>query len=379
MADFIPLTGGGSIAQQIIDRFQDEPGFDFISYADAQQVTGELFRELIGPDFEPYKDLATYADIQADANAIALADANANVQKVIEGIQETVSGFAIEAPGFDLLLAASFIYFEITPTVATPEQHSIQYRIDNGNWVTVGSGFSIETYSVLITDTSFDTNYKIEVRQSLFGTQSIIGTHQVTTDSDLSGINQEFLDSITSSQTTLNSFINEIDVFKEIISTPLGLTSILSSPYALNSVWDDADASVAIWEAGTPTPPATGTNSTVLTLENSETSRDGKGLNVETNNCCSDFVYYTLNVDLTNINSLTIFTQKFNNHAGSSGPELAVNSTVLFAEDSAQTSPVERTHDVSSFTGVCALNFKESNKGGNTSSANYQFADLTLS
>lgn len=235
MSNFIPLTGGGSIAQQIIDRFQDEPGFDFISYADAQEVTGELFRELIGPDFEPYKDLATYADIQADANAIAFADANANVQKIIDGISESVSGFVLEAPGFELLFGVDIMVFELTPTVSTPETSDVQYRIDGGNWVTIGSSTAINTYSETITGLDPNTTYTIDVRQSLFGTPSIVGTHQVTTESDYS--------SAASSQSVMEKIANSASLLSATFDSGSIREAFWDSELASNILMDSNNTS----------------------------------------------------------------------------------------------------------------------------------------
>lgn len=232
---FIPLTGGGSLVDNIIDRFQDEPGFDFIAYTDAQQVTGELFRELIGPDFEPYKGLATYADIQANASAIALADANQNVQKIIEGITESVSGFALEAPGFELITSGEFIVFNLTPTISTPETSDVQYRIDGGNWVTIGSGTTIQTYSEAITGLQFNTTYTIEFRQSLFGTQSIIGSEQVTTVADYT--------ELANDQTGLSFVANSSIVMGDIANSTTALSDLFNSEIARETFWDSEIAS----------------------------------------------------------------------------------------------------------------------------------------
>ena len=181
---FIPLTGGGSLVDNIIDRFQDEPGFDFIAYTDAQQVTGELFRELIGPDFEPYKDLSTYAEIQAIPEAIALVDASTNAQKIIAGITETVTGFVIDEPTVNAYTGNDgFILLSITNSISTPEASTLQYRINDGGWnaASTVTADTIDTTYVVIPDLDNNTTYKVDVRQSLFGTQSKVLTLNLTT------------------------------------------------------------------------------------------------------------------------------------------------------------------------------------------------------
>lgn len=181
---FIPLTGGGSLVDNIIDRFQDEPGFDFIAYTDAQEVTGELFRELIGPDFEPYKDLATYADIEAVQDAIALVDASTNAQQIIAGITETVTGFVIDEPTVNAYTGNDgFILLSITNAISTPEASTLQYRINDGGWTSAASltADTIDTSYVVIPDLDNNTTYKLDVRQSLFGTQSKVLTLNLTT------------------------------------------------------------------------------------------------------------------------------------------------------------------------------------------------------
>ena len=207
---FIPLTGGGSLVDNIIDRFQDEPGFDFIAYTDAQEVTGELFRELIGPAFEPYKDLATYAEIQAIPAAIALVDASDNAQKVIEGITTTVEGFAIDAPAVTAYSGNDgFILLKISNQIATPEQSTLQYRINGGAWQSLATLTNeIGTEYVVIPELENNTTYTIEARQSLFGTQSIIASKQVTTTPTVENWNAFFKDTDTRDHFYTDSYTN---------------------------------------------------------------------------------------------------------------------------------------------------------------------------
>lgn len=131
MSKFIPLTGGNNLVNEIIKRFQNVPNFDFIEYIDAQKKAGELFFQLIGEAFEPYKDFETFADIEANATAFALVSESTNAQKVIEGIEPT--GFFIDAPTVAAYAGNDgFILLKISNAVAVPQESVLQYRIDRG-------------------------------------------------------------------------------------------------------------------------------------------------------------------------------------------------------------------------------------------------------
>ena len=140
MSNFIPLTGSTNIVDQIIQRFQGVPEFDFIEYTDAQKVTGQLFFELIGDPFDPYKDLETFAQIEADPTAIDLVNNSTNAQKVIAGITAEVVGFALDAPALEAYSGNDgFILLSVTNQVTTPEASNLQYRVDGGGWVTLAT------------------------------------------------------------------------------------------------------------------------------------------------------------------------------------------------------------------------------------------------
>ena len=206
MSNFIPLTGSTNIVDQIIQRFQGVPSFDFIEYTDAQKVTGQLFFELIGDPFEPYKGLETFAQIEADPTAIDLVNNSTNAQKVITGIVAEVVGFALDAPDVKAYAGNDgFILLAITNQVSTPDASNLQYRVDGGAWVTVATLTNeIETSYVVLPELPNNQQFTIEARQSLFGTPSLIASRSVTTTPTVANWNAFFND-----VSTRNYFYND--------------------------------------------------------------------------------------------------------------------------------------------------------------------------
>ena len=169
MSNFIPLTQPGEldILDEIVKRAKGNPNFNYIEFTDAQERTGELFRRLIGPDFESYKDLATFAEIEAIQVAADLVAASENAQIIIEGFSATL----LEAPNLLTFGFDDFIIVVAEPTQIT-EETIVQVRIDEGDWQNTNVTSTAEAGAWLFPNLTTNEPYKIDARLSKTGFQS---------------------------------------------------------------------------------------------------------------------------------------------------------------------------------------------------------------
>ena len=247
MSKFIPLTGSTNIVDQIIQRFQGVPSFDFIEYTDAQKVTGQLFFELIGDPFEPYKNLETFAQIEADPTAIDLVNNSTNAQKVITGIVAEVVGFALDAPDVKAYAGNDgFILLAITNAISTPEASFLQYRIDRGGWITLSTLTNqIETSYVVLPELPNNQQFTIEARQSLFGTPSLIASRSVTTTPTVANWNAFFNDVSTRNYFYNDSYVDNNTygalTSKTVMEMIFGSEGVVDAIYSNNNTIAIAD------------------------------------------------------------------------------------------------------------------------------------------
>jgi len=207
MSNFIPL-GGPDLISQILANATNLVGFDIIELTDAQKVTGELFFKVIGDDFAPYKDLETFAAIEADTAAIALVNASTNAQILIEGTQP--SGFVIDAPALEAYSGNDgFILLKVSAQASTPEESLLQYRVNGGGWQTLAQLTNqVGTEFVVIPELPNNETYVIEARQSIFGTQSAIVGKTVVTTPTVENWNAFFNDAATRDHFYTDSYTN---------------------------------------------------------------------------------------------------------------------------------------------------------------------------
>ena len=232
MSNFIPLTG--SPVNDIIKQFLQEPGFDVISYSDAQEVTGQLFRELIGPDFEPYKNLATFADIQAIQAAIDLIDANSNAQKIIAGTQ--IPSFMIDPPVVNVYPGDDFALIAVSAQSITPEASFVQYSVNDGAYVTMGN-LTLETgtFYAVLTDLTPDTQLKIQARQFTPNVISSVATKFVNTTPTAAKWNEFFNNVAIREAFYTDSYTNNI--FYGISSPKTAMQWIFSSRRVVDELY----------------------------------------------------------------------------------------------------------------------------------------------
>jgi len=247
MSNFIPLTGSTNIVDQIIERFQGVPNFDFIEYTDAQKVTGQLFYELIGDAFVNYKDLETFAQIESDPTAIGLVNGSSNAQKVIEGIAPTTTGFALDAPDIKTYSGNDgFILLAITNQIATPEASILQYRVNGGGWITLATlTDEITTSYVVLPELPNNETFVIEARQSLFGTPSLIAGKSVVTTPTAANWNAFFKDTATRDHFYTDSYTNN-NTYGTLTSKTV-MEMIFESPAVVSAIAEN-DETLSIME-----------------------------------------------------------------------------------------------------------------------------------
>lgn len=94
------LIGGGGDIGEAMARSLDS---DWCAYSDTKGVTGAVLGDLIGPAFDPYRGMATIADVAGDASAKAVVSGSSPTLALIRRTTAAAARYFLPAIGDPLL------------------------------------------------------------------------------------------------------------------------------------------------------------------------------------------------------------------------------------------------------------------------------------